>query len=240
MTRQWSDFHRLSGFASIFTCIMFFVVMPVIMFFFGEAPANLGDYFELVENSLLVTVLVSDIPIALALSMYLVFSLSLWKLLKSTNEPLTIFSVVLTYISVSLFIALNADFALIRLALNHAASNSEVERQMIRAAGEALMANNSWNSTGAYFSGVFMQGAGVSLGTLMLRSSYFRKTTAIAGIWGNGFDLVHHVLYIFAPSFASVLLMISAPGYILWFILMGLDLFKVSKNRRGAYSEIVP
>ena len=64
---------------------------------------------------------------------------------------------------------------------------------------------------------------------VMLRGKTFGKVTAYAGILANGFDLTQHLMHPFLPSIASILLMIGGPFYLLWFPLLGRDLFKLGR-----------
>ena len=131
--------------------------------------------------------------------------------------------------AVAFMIICNTDIALLGLSKDYFATTDAEERLMIEAAGKALFANNMWHSSMAYFSGILMQGSGVLISVIMLKSKNFRKITAVAGIWGNGIDLVQHVIHLSLPSAAGVLIQCAAPGYLLWYIFLGLDFFRNSR-----------
>ena len=89
-----------------------------------------------------------------------------------------------------------------------------------------------WNSTAGFIAGILLQGAGVLISVVMLRGKTFSKVTAYAGILANGFDLTQHLMRPFLPSIASILLMIGGPFYLLWFPLLGRDLFRLGRLKK--------
>jgi hypothetical protein len=105
-------------------------------------------------------------------------------------------------------------------------------------AGEAVLASGMWNSSAAYISGILLQGAGVIISLVMLRSKDFHKVTAYAGLLGNGLDLIQHVLHPFAPSISETIQMVMGLFYIIWYPMLAWDFFKlarnISVNRRAA------
>lgn len=228
MEKQWSKFYKVSGWAAIVQ-LAIILVYSVITGVVGAKPESAEAFFRMAEESLLSTILVSDLFLLPMLALYFITFLALWKLLKDIAEPWVLLSVLLSYIAVILTIASNTDFALIHLALEYLYQATAESKQLILASAKALIANNMWNSTAGFFSGIFLQGSGVLISFIMLKSNKFRKLTGYAGIWGNGFDLIQHLLHYLMPAFASVLLMISGIGYFIWYLFLGLDLLKISK-----------
>ncbi|MFA6508298.1 MAG: DUF4386 family protein [Treponemataceae bacterium] len=233
MDTDWRNFHRLSGYAS-FLLLALMIAYAVIIAFLGPQPTDALSYFNLARQSPIKALLVSDLNIPIALTAYFFIFLSLWKILNELNRPLVALASALTCMAVAFTILGNTDLALIRLAKEYFASNDARERQMIEAAGKALFANNMWHSSAAYFCGIFMQGSGVLISLIMLKSKKFSRITAYSGIWGNGFDLAQHLIHLAFPSAAGILLKIAGPGYLVWYIFLGLDLLRNSKQRETA------
>jgi hypothetical protein len=61
----------------------------------------------------------------------------------------------------------------------------------------------------------------------MLRSKEFSKVTALAGLLGNAFDLIQHILHPFAPSLSATIQMVMGPFYLVWFPMLARDLFRL-------------
>lgn len=77
--------------------------------------------------------------------------------------------------------------------------------------------------------GILLQGAGVLISIIMLRSSNFSRITAYAGILANGFDLAQHLIHPFIPSIASIPGMIAGLSYLIWFPMLGRDFFRLGR-----------
>jgi len=64
----------------------------------------------------------------------------------------------------------------------------------------------------------------------MLRSKDFNKITAIAGLLGNGFDLLQHVLHPFLPTVSEVILRVAGPFYLIWFPMLVRDFLRLYRS----------
>jgi hypothetical protein len=136
-----------------------------------------------------------------------------------------------TLIVVTLAFAGESTFSMLHLGDQYAAATTESERALLLAAGEAVIASDMWHTTGAYMSGILLQGAGVIISLIMLRSQDFSKVTAWAGLLGNGLDLIQHILHPFAPSISSVVIALMGPFYMAWFPMLGRDLLRLGRHR---------
>jgi hypothetical protein len=79
-------------------------------------------------------------------------------------------------------------------------------------------------------SGILLQGGGVMISLVMLRSRDFSKVTAIAGLIGNALDLIQHVLAPFTPSLSATIQKMMGPFYLVWFPMLARDLFRLSRS----------
>jgi hypothetical protein len=64
----------------------------------------------------------------------------------------------------------------------------------------------------------------------MLQSKTFGKATAYVGILTHGLDLAHLLIGFFMPRVGVILMAIAGPLYLVWFPLVGRDLFKLSRG----------
>jgi hypothetical protein len=79
--------------------------------------------------------------------------------------------------------------------------------------------------------GILLQGSGVMISVIMLRSKDFHKVTAYAGILGNGLDLIQHIIHPFAPEVSAILTQVMGLGYFVWFPMLAWDFFRLAKAR---------
>jgi hypothetical protein len=150
--------------------------------------------------------------------------------LRRVSPVATLFATLFTLIAVTICFASESTFSLLHLGGQYAAAVSEAQRAQLLAAGEAVIASDFWNSSGAYMSGILLQGGGVIISLVMLRSRDFSKVTAIAGLLGNALDLIQHLLHPFTPSLSATIQMLMGPFYLLWFPLLARDLFRLGQN----------
>jgi hypothetical protein len=118
---------------------------------------------------------------------------------------------------------------LLHLGEKYVTAGSETVRAQIEAAGEAVIAADMWNSTGAYMGGILLQGSGVMISVIMLRSRDFHKITAIAGLLGNGLDLIQHVIHPFTPSVSSMIQQVMGLFYFVWYPMLAWDFLQLAK-----------
>ena len=121
------------------------------------------------------------------------------------------FATLFTLIAVTICFASESTFALLYLGDQYVAAPTEMLRAQFLAAGEAVIAADMWHSSGASVSGILLQGGGVIISLVMLRSRDFSKVTAIAGLLGNALDLTQHLLHPFAPSVSATIQMLMGP-----------------------------
>ncbi len=210
----------------LFVIILYMLVMAI----FGPRITSAEAFFVVQKTESFAVLLRGDLLLLVLVGLYLgnfpALLVSLWR----TKPLTTLFAFLFTIIAISLSFSGESSFALFHLGKLYAAAGSDLERSQIVAAGEALLANGWWNSTGSYLTGILLQGGGVMISIVMLNSVEFSKITAIAGIIGNSFDLLQHLLAPFTPdiseylSFAMIL-------YLVWYPMLARDLFRLAKKQ---------
>jgi len=195
----------------------------------GPRVTGAEAFFQAQQASFWTSLLRLDLMMMFLIGLYLgnfpALLVSLWK-----HKPLlTAFAGGFTFIAVILSFAGESTFAMLHLGEKYLNASNAIERSQIVASGEAILASGWWNSTGSYVTGVLLQAGGIMISVAMLSSSHFHKTTAIAGIVGNSFDLVQHMLSPFIPGITEYL-SIGMLGYLIWYPMMSYDLLVLSKR----------
>jgi hypothetical protein len=220
-------FGGIAALSQLLVILVFSIVSGVL----GEKPTTAAAYFAIYETNPIQAFLRGDFLIMILIALYLgtipAFVMALWK-----QNPVWIgFTALFSLITVLGAIFTESSFSLLHLGVRYINASSETARAGLIAAGEALIASDLWNSTAAYLGGIFLQGSGVVLSIIMLRSKHFHKVTAISGLLGNAFDLVQHILHPFAPSIASAIQMFMGVFYFVWFPMLTWDFFKLAKTQ---------
>lgn len=224
---HFKSLYTIGAVVSLTQLVVIFIYMLIVALL-GPRITNAETFFHIQQAEGWVSLLRVDFLLLILVGLYLgnfpALVVSLWR----TNPLMIFFAALFTLIAITLSFAGESTFALAHLAKLHAAASTALERNQFIAAGEAILANGWWISTGSYMTGILLQGAGVLISLVMLRSHNFAKITAIAGLGGNSFDLLQHLISPFAPaiseylSFAMIL-------YLVWYPMLARDLFRLAK-----------
>jgi hypothetical protein len=227
---NWNKLYKISAISALSQLVIvitYFIIIATL----GGRPVTVEEYFTVMQNNRLVGLLRGDIMNLLIIIPYLGLFPGLYLALKRVNPIGSAVATLLTFIAVILCFASNSDFSMMHLSDQYAMATSEAHRSQLLAAGEAIIASDMWNSTGSYISGIFLQGSGVLISAIMLRSKNFSKVTAFAGILGNGFDLLQHILHPFLPATSEIVLRIAGPFYLSWFPMMVRDFLRMRQSK---------
>ncbi len=226
------ELKTLYGLGATASLLQLFVIIlyTLVMAIFGPRITSAEEFFVIQKTESFAVLLRGDLLLLVLVGLYLgnfpALLVSLWQ----TKPLTTLFAFLFTIIAVSLSFAGESSFSLFHLGKLYAAAGSDIERSQFVAAGEAILANGWWNSTGSYVTGILLQGSGVMISIVMLKSVQFSKITGFAGLIGNSFDLLQHLLAPFTTgiseylSFAMIL-------YLVWYPMLARDLFRLAKNQ---------
>ncbi len=157
---------------------------------------------------------------------------------RKVNAPFAALALILALIGAAVFYATNRAFPMLALSAQYAASSSQAERAMLEAAGQAMLAVGQSHTPGTFLAFFFSEIAGVLMAVVLLRGGLFKKAAALAGMIGYGFLLVFDVLSSFVPSTHAAILILAMIGglsNLAWYVLVGLDLFRLGQAEgRGA------
>ena len=215
-----------AAFLQLFTIFAYAVLIAVL----GPKPTTAEEYFAIYESSPLELVLRGDFLLMILIGLYLFTFTALYLALQRVSPVYTTFAVLFTFIVVITTIATESTFSMLKLGEQFTNAASEAQRAQFMAAAEAVIASDMWNSTAAYMGGILLQGSGVMISVIMLRSKDFSKVTAWSGILANALDLVQHVLHPFFPAFSGPIMSAMGLFYFVWFPMLGRDLIRLGRS----------
>ncbi|MBN1428809.1 MAG: hypothetical protein JXB07_10520 [Anaerolineae bacterium] len=204
----------------------------------GPRLTSAEEFFAVQQSSRLASLLRMDFLLLILIGLHLgnfpALFVALWRV-----KPIpTLFATLFTVIAIALSFANESTFALFHLGDLYAAATGEAQRAQLLAAGEAVIAAGWWNSSCSYVTGILLQGSGVIISLVMLRSKDFSKVTAISGLIGNAVDLAQHLIHPFVasvPAFFSMLMVF----YLIWYPMLTWDLFRLAKAQAPTGKEVV-
>jgi hypothetical protein len=199
----------------------------IVAFTLGVRPTTVEEIFILFQTDRLAGILRDDFFNLGVIAMYLGTFPALYAALRRENHAYAALAAILTFIGVTTCFATHSGFSMLHLSDQYAAAISEAQQVQILAAGEAVLASDMWHSSGGFMASILLQGSGVIISMVMIKSKNFSKITAYTGLLGNAIDLVQHLLHPFAPSAAEIILRIAGPFYLIWFPMLARDLLRL-------------
>jgi hypothetical protein len=224
------NLYRIGGISALVQLIAI-IASIWIMAMLGPRPTSAAEFFAIQQENPLAALLRGDFVLMLfLLGAYFGTFPALWWNMRQISPIAVTFATLFTGIAAALSFSGESTFALYHLGGLYAAAADESVRSQLLAAGEAVLAAGWWYSSASYVNGILLQGSGVIISLVMLKSRDFRKVTAISGILGNALDLIQHLLHPFAPSIAAPIQMFMGIFYFIWFPMLARDFFKLAKG----------
>jgi hypothetical protein len=226
---DWKSILKTGGVAALLQLVCVMLTM-IVVFTTGGEPTTAIEYFSLLENDRLIGLIRMDIPSIATVALYTLTLFGLYAALRRHQPGGMALATALGFTGAILWLGSHSLLSMLSLSDQFAAATNEIQRSQLLASGEAVIASDMWHSTGAFISGLFLQGSTTLISVLMLKSSVFNKATAWVGILAHGVDLIHIVLMVFIPAIGVVLMAVAGPLYPIWFFLVGRRLLQLARS----------
>lgn len=224
---QWSGLFRLGGGTSLAIGVLLlaeFVVYSVI-----PDPGSVSGNLELFLKSPLLGLLSFDLLGMLAYMLFIPTILALYIELRRHSEAAMLVATALFFIGVAAFFATNTGFPMLALSDQYALATTLEERQVVLAAGQALIA--IFEDSAFLVSYVIVSFSWLVISTVMLRSEVFGRLIATMGILaataGIAAVILEHITLIDALALAIAMYFLAIVFLMLWALLTGLRLLKL-------------
>ncbi|MBN2878365.1 MAG: hypothetical protein JXN65_01935 [Clostridia bacterium] len=218
------------GAAAAFGQILLVMAGIAVIGLLGKRPESAQEAMDIFSRSAIEGLLRDEILTVFMISLYFFSATALFAALYESHPVLSVFSLIFTFAAAIMIISSNSAFSLLHLSREYSLCETAESRQSIVTAAHSVISRNMWNGTSAYFSGIFLQGAGIMISFAMLKSGKFAPLAGISGIICNGLDLLQHLLHYSVPEAASIVLYLAGPFYLLWYVLTGTGLIKLAKQ----------
>ena len=142
------------------------------------------------------------------------------------------FALLITIISYAIFISDNVAFPFLELAQKFTEASSDTQRFQLLAAGEALYARGASHTAGTFPGFFISQLAGILFSVIILKGKILKKAIGIIGLVAFVFLLIFEIISSFISHWyneAIIFAMIGGISALVWYIMLALDLYKLSK-----------
>ena len=225
---SWRDLYVIGGVSALLQ-LATLVVMGIAIAVLGAEPASAEEYFLVYQDNPVAGVLRGDFFLLILIGLYLGTIPAFYVALRQLSPVYSMLASLFSLIVVMLCFASESTFSLLYLGKLYTSATTQAQRAVYLAAGEAAIASDMWHSSGAYVTGILLQGAGVMFSVIMLRSKEFSKLTAYAGLIANGLDLIQHVLHPFTPFVTEIFTPVMGLFYVVWYPMLARDFLRLSR-----------
>lgn len=152
--------------------------------------------------------------------------LALYHLLKPSHQNQALISTALAFLGMSIYLASNSVFSLLALSGQYAAAASSEQRNILLAAGQAMLA--TYEGSGVDIGLFLFMIAVLAFSSMMRRGSSFSKATAYSGILAG---LVSVLYYTASPFYSNAIFILEVSGvfFVVWIFLTGRRLLQLSR-----------
>ena len=227
--QNWKTVQKIGGIVALILLCYSLVTMILLMTIGGQ-PGNAQAGFDMLAQNRLAGLLRLDLLTILIIPLYYLLFLGFFTALRKTQPAIIAIAALLGCAGVTLVLATPSAFSWLALSDKFAGASSEAQKNLLLAAGEAILASDLWHGSGALMGGLLMQTGTLLVSIIMLRSTAFSKLTAWVGVATHGLDLLHILVGFIFPAGGVVLMMIAGPLYLVWFPLLARDFFWLGRS----------
>jgi hypothetical protein len=197
-----------------------------------DNPVTTLQYFNLFHENRLIGLTMMSFFDLVNIALVGITFFTLYYVLKDINEICMRFANIICFIGVAVLFASNQAFAMLSLSDQYFAV-SGADKVVFLTAGESLLAINIHGS-GSFISLFLIGFSGLLVSIVMLQSSIFSKITAYFGILANGIGLSYFITIFIFPTIGWLPIPLSAIPLMVWYILIGVKLYKLSNEHNGS------
>ncbi len=215
----WGSLYRIGGAAALILLAM--IPVGAVPFLLSARPVSVDGWFMLLQKDRLLGLGLLDIPNLVVNIVGVLLYPALFIALRRTSQSFAAVAATLGILAACLYVTTNPAVAMLFLNDQYWAATGEAQRSMILSAGQTVLTLYQ-SSTAFTVSYIFGAMATLILSAIMLRSKFFGKAPAYAGILAS---LV--TLGLFLPKIGLYISIFSLLPYGLWLILVARRLFQM-------------
>ncbi len=230
---RWKELYTIGGITSLLSLLtVVFGIIAYILWPYMPGYASTDHIFSVIHNDPLAGLMGLDFFLVLGNLFGIPLFLAFYVSLKRTHASYALLALVLGLTAAALIIPSRPILELFKLSDLYNSATSQAVRSQYLAAGDALRTlfdGTSW-AVNTLLGGIsFLISA-----TLMLRSPLFSRAAAWVGIISN-----IAVLGFWIPGLVGALLLfLSLPGYLVWYILLARHFFRAGKTAETPASSM--
>ena len=213
--------HKFSAIAALFIVIL--LIGEIIVYSIYPRLQTTQEVFELFRSNWLAGFLTFDLLGIISYFLFIPFILSIFFILRHTNENLMIIGTIIFFIGIAVFFATNTSFSMLSLSNQYALAETEEEKTIILAAGQTMI--TLFNVNAFLVSYVIVSASWLIISIVMFKSNIFGWVTSFSGIFaglsGIIAEIIENTIKSLLPVaislyFAAILLLIIWVAFTGW------------------------
>ena len=228
---QWKNIYRI-GAICVFSAALV-MITEILLTTLPDGARDLStlpELFEMYERNWFMAMRYMGLINIIATTLMIPVFFSLYGLHRERHNVYAGLILLLYIAGYTIFMADNSSFAMLELSRKYELASSESMKSSLLSAGEALFAKGASHTPGT-FPGFFIgELTSILFCVIMLNGKVFRRITATMGLIGFLFMFIFEVCSSFIPLLydtSMIFAMLGGISIIIWYIMMGLKLFKV-------------
>jgi hypothetical protein len=175
---RWQGLCKLGGVSALIIAVL--LIGEILVYAGLPRAETVLEHFLLFQKNWLAGLLTLDLLGMISYLLFVPVILALYVTLRRTNEALMAVGMALFFVGIGDFFATNTAFPFLSLSQQYAAAQTEAERAMFLAAGQAML--TLFNENAFLVSYVIVSAAWAMIAWVMLCSHIFSRMTAYAGL----------------------------------------------------------
>jgi hypothetical protein len=220
---------RIGGIAAILF-LLYSILTMIILMVFGGTPKTAIECFKLLESNRLIGLLRLDLLTIFFMPMYYLLFFGIFKGIKGESNAYSIIAILCVFLGITLFLATPSLFSMVNLSDKYSIAATDLEKNQLIAAGEAIIASDMWHGSGAVVGSILLQIGAIILSIRMLYGGTFNRFTGYLGILTHGLDLLHIIFLMIIPSVGLMVMAIGGTLYLLWLPVVGIRMLQINQR----------
>lgn len=175
---RWKGLYKTGGVAAI--AMLIIMVIQIMIFILWPPPTTVDGFFQLFQKNWLLGLVSVDLLYILNNTLLILIYLALYMALRRTNESAMLIALIFGLVGITTYFASNTCFEMLSLSNQYAAAANDTQRAIFLSAGEGMLNTYRGTAFDVYYvlNGITL----LIIAIVMLKSTFFTRTTAIIGI----------------------------------------------------------
>lgn len=236
---HWKSLYQLSGAAAL---IVVLVALSEILITFlpgggrmEPSATTVHDWFTLLQHNWFLGLRNLGLLNLVMTTLGIPIFFALYGAHRRVNQPYAALALIISLLGVAVFYATNRAFPLLELSRQYATATTDVQRSLLVAVGQAMLAVGQSHTPGTFLAFFLLEVAGLLLSLVMLQSKIFSTATAYTGLLGFGLLFLFELCSSFVPVLFDLAILFALGGGLFnlaWYILIARRLFQLGRSAR--------